>query len=293
MDRRGAGSTVIQQTRVRHILVQPNEIRSEGESEALINDIRARLEAGASFEDLARDYSDDPGSALSGGDLGWTQAGQMVPAFEERMMITAVGETSDPFRSRFGFHILEVLERRDQDMSDEMRERQALRILRDRRFDEELQAWLREIRDEAFEMKLQHPPPGVPASVNRPAHAPGAMTARIAITPGEPAGIGPELAAVLAQRPRDVRLVAVCDPSLLEARAAALDLPLKLLPDDGDVTPDAPGTLRVCEIDLAAARAGRLDVRNVPYVLATLDAAIDGCVEGRYDAMVTRPYTRP
>ncbi len=155
MDRRGAGSTVIQQTRVRHILVQPNEIRSEGESEALINDIRARLEAGASFEDLARDYSDDPGSALSGGDLGWTQAGQMVPAFEERMMITAVGETSDPFRSRFGFHILEVLERRDQDMSDEMRERQALRILRDRRFDEELQAWLREIRDEAFvEVKL-------------------------------------------------------------------------------------------------------------------------------------------
>ncbi|MEE2893328.1 MAG: peptidylprolyl isomerase [Pseudomonadota bacterium] len=155
MDRRGAGSTVIQQTRVRHILVQPNEIRSEGESEALINDIRARLEAGASFEELARDYSDDPGSALSGGDLGWTQAGQMVPAFEERMMITAVGETSDPFRSRFGFHILEVLERRDQDMSDEMRERQALRILRDRRFDEELQAWLREIRDEAFvEVKL-------------------------------------------------------------------------------------------------------------------------------------------
>lgn len=155
MDRRGAGSTVIQQTRVRHILVQPNEIRSEGESEALINDIRARLEAGAPFEDLARDYSDDPGSALSGGDLGWTQAGQMVPAFEERMMITAVGETSDPFRSRFGFHILEVLERRDQDMSDEARERQALRILRDRRFDEELQAWLREIRDEAFvEVKL-------------------------------------------------------------------------------------------------------------------------------------------
>ena len=116
------------------------------------------------------------------------------------------------------------------------------------------------------------------------------MTARIAITPGEPAGIGPELAAVLAQRPRDVRLVAVCDPSLLEARAAALDLPLKLLPDDGDVTPDAPGTLRVCEIDLAAAsEPGRLDVRNVPYVLATLDAAIDGCVEGRYDAMVTGP----
>ena len=116
------------------------------------------------------------------------------------------------------------------------------------------------------------------------------MTTRIAITPGEPAGIGPELAVMLAQRPRDARLVAVCDPSLLEARAAALALPLELLPDDGGATPDAPGTLRVCKIDLAApSRPGRLDARNVPYVLATLDAAIDGCVDGHYDAMVTGP----
>ena len=155
MDKRGAGTTVIQQTRARHILIQPTEIRSEAEAEAEINSIRARLEAGESFEDLARDFSDDPGSALSGGDLGWTNPGQMVPAFEERMAITEVGEISDPFRSRFGWHVLEVLERRDQDMSDELRERQALAILRDRRFDEELQAWLREIRDEAFvEVKL-------------------------------------------------------------------------------------------------------------------------------------------
>ena len=116
------------------------------------------------------------------------------------------------------------------------------------------------------------------------------MTTRIAITPGEPAGIGPELAVMLAQRPRDARLVAVCDPALLAARAAALALPLELLPDDGGATPDAPGTLRVCEIGLAApSLPGRLDARNVPYVLATLDAAIDGCVDRRYDAMVTGP----
>lgn len=155
MDRRGAGSTVIPQTKVRHILIQPDEIRSEAECEALIVDIRNRLEEGEDFAELARQYSDDPGSGLQGGDLGWSNPGQMVPAFEERMAITDIGEISDPFRSRFGWHVLEVLDRREQDMSEEMRERQAMAILRDRRFDEELQAWLREIRDEAYvEMKL-------------------------------------------------------------------------------------------------------------------------------------------
>lgn len=150
LEKRGASNTMVQQTRARHILVQPSEIRSDAEAEAIINDIRARIENGVSFADLARDLSDDPGSALSGGDLGWVMPGQMVPAFEERMADARVGEVSDPFKSRFGWHILEVLERRDQDMSDEFRERQAMRILRDRRFDEELQAWLREIRDEAY-----------------------------------------------------------------------------------------------------------------------------------------------
>ena len=155
VDKRGAGNTVIQQTKARHILIQPSEILSDTEAEARIGDLRARIEEGADFAELARDFSDDPGSALSGGELGWVMPGQMVPAFEERMNITEVGEVSDPFKSRFGWHIVEVLERRDQDMSDEFRERQALRILRDRRFDEELQAWLREIRDEAFvEVKI-------------------------------------------------------------------------------------------------------------------------------------------
>jgi peptidyl-prolyl cis-trans isomerase SurA len=150
LERRGASNTMIQQTRARHILVQPSEIRSDSEAQAIIEDVRARLEQGEDFAELAREFSDDPGSALSGGDLGWVSPGQMVPAFDERMAVTDVGEISDPFRSRFGWHVLEVLERRDEDMSTEFRERQALRILRDRRFDEELQAWLREIRDEAY-----------------------------------------------------------------------------------------------------------------------------------------------
>lgn len=150
LDKRGASNTMVQQTRARHILIEPSEIRSEAEAKALADDIRARIENGESFADLAREYSDDPGSALSGGDLGWTMPGQMVPAFEEKMNASEIGEVSDPFKSRFGWHILEVTDRREADMSDEYRERQAMRILRDRRFDEELQSWLREIRDEAY-----------------------------------------------------------------------------------------------------------------------------------------------
>jgi peptidyl-prolyl cis-trans isomerase SurA len=132
VDKRGASNTVVDQTRARHILIQPSEIRSEREAENLIRELYARIENGIAFDQLARDFSDDPGSALAGGDLGWVMAGQMVPAFEETMGNTATGRYSEPFRSQFGWHILEVTDRRAQDMSTEFRERQALRILQER-----------------------------------------------------------------------------------------------------------------------------------------------------------------
>jgi len=150
LDKRGASDTVVAQTRARHILIQPSEIRSEREAENLIRDLYSRIENGVAFDQLARDFSDDPGSALAGGDLGWVMTGQMVPAFEETLGNTATGSYSEPFRSQFGWHILEVMDRRAQDMSAEFRERQALRILRDRRFDEALESWLQEIRDAAY-----------------------------------------------------------------------------------------------------------------------------------------------
>ena len=117
------------------------------------------------------------------------------------------------------------------------------------------------------------------------------MTARIAITTGEPAGIGPELVVRLAQRPRSAHWIAIGDPALFDERAAALGVPLTVLPADGPCdAADAPGTLRVAPVRLRApARAGVLDPANAPYVLETLDAAVDGCLAARYDAMVTAP----
>ena len=94
-------------------------------------------------------------SALSGGDLGWSMPGQMVPAFEAVMDASDIGALSEPFRSQFGWHVLEVLDRREQDMSEEVKLRQAMRILRERRFDEELEARFTEIREEAYvELKI-------------------------------------------------------------------------------------------------------------------------------------------
>jgi peptidyl-prolyl cis-trans isomerase SurA len=155
LEQRGAGVQKEQQALLRHVLVQPSEIRTEAETEALIRDIYQRLSKGENFAELAAEYSEDPGSALNGGDLGWTSGDEFVPDFREAMLNTPTGAFSPPFRSQYGWHVLEVQERREQDMSDAARRDMALQILHKRRFDEELQAWLKELRDEAFvELRL-------------------------------------------------------------------------------------------------------------------------------------------
>lgn len=156
LDVRGGSEQFVQQTKVRHILIKPNEIRSDIESQRLIEDIRARILAGKDdFSTLAKTYSDDPGSALQGGDLGWVNPGTMVPEFEQRMATAQIGKVSEPFRSQFGWHILEVQERRKQDMSEEFRRGRARQMLQRRKFEEELETWLQEIRQEAYvEIKL-------------------------------------------------------------------------------------------------------------------------------------------
>jgi len=150
LDVQGASTQSEQQAELRHILVQPSEIRTEAETEELIRDIHDQLEEGAEFAELAERYSEDPGSALNGGDLGWTSGEEFVPEFREAMRATPTGELSEPFRSQYGWHVLEVQDRREQDMSQEARRRMAMQILHQRRFDEELQEWQKELRDEAY-----------------------------------------------------------------------------------------------------------------------------------------------
>lgn len=144
------GEQLVRQTNVRHILIKPTEVLSEQAAEALAGELKGRIEAGETFADLARQYSDDIGSAAEGGELGWTNPGQMVPEFEATMAAAQEGTISEPFRSEFGWHILEVKERRDKDFSSEMRRNQVAGYIREQKYQEELDAWLRKIREEAF-----------------------------------------------------------------------------------------------------------------------------------------------
>jgi peptidyl-prolyl cis-trans isomerase SurA len=147
---------VVEQTLVSHILVKPSEIRSEEETKALIDDIYARIQKGEKLEDLARQYSEDPGSGLAGGDLGWSEPEKFVPEFADVMRTLAVDQVSEPFKTQFGWHVMQVRGRREHDMTEEARRNLAIRALHSRRFEEELQEWLREIRDEAFvEIRLE------------------------------------------------------------------------------------------------------------------------------------------
>ena len=147
---RGGGEQLIEQHFARHILIKPNQIRDQATTIEQLSGLRERTIAGEDFADLAKEFSEDPGSGLKGGELGWSTPGMFVPEFEETMGTIAVGEISLPFSSQFGWHILQVTERRKQDFSDNILRNRAENMLRQRKYEEELQVWLQEIRDEAF-----------------------------------------------------------------------------------------------------------------------------------------------
>ena len=148
--RGGGGEQLVQQTEIRHILVKPNEILSKEGALEIISELRERIVAGEDFADLAREFSEDPGTALKGGELGWSSSGQFVPIFESTAAKLAVDEMSEPVFSQFGWHIIQVTGRRSQDFSETLITNQARNTLGQRKYAEELPIWLQEIRSEAF-----------------------------------------------------------------------------------------------------------------------------------------------
>jgi peptidyl-prolyl cis-trans isomerase SurA len=149
-ERRGGEEQLVEQHFARHILIKPNQIRDQKTTINQLNELRKRSIAGEDFAILAKEFSEDPGSALSGGELGWSTPGMFVPEFEQTMGTIAINDISEPFASQFGWHILQVTERRQQDFSSEILRNKAQSMLRQRKYEEELQVWLQEIRDEAF-----------------------------------------------------------------------------------------------------------------------------------------------
>ncbi len=141
---------VIEETRARHVLVELTPNRDENQARARAEEVRERLSQGADFASVAREYSDDSGSALNGGELGWVRPGQTVPTFEEAMRGLGVNQISQPVRSQFGYHVIEVEERRRQNVTQESQREQVRQAIFQRRANEELETWQQEIRSQAF-----------------------------------------------------------------------------------------------------------------------------------------------
>jgi peptidyl-prolyl cis-trans isomerase SurA len=147
---------LVQQSRARHILVKTNELVSETEARNRLLALKERLDNKADFAELARARSDDT-SASRGGDLGWLSPGDTVPEFEQAMNALKPGEVSSPVRSPFGWHLIQVLERRNQDVTKEGQRMNARQALRERKTDEAYQEWVRQLRDRAYvEQRLEN-----------------------------------------------------------------------------------------------------------------------------------------
>jgi len=141
---------MIEQTHARHILIRTSSEISDNDAKQLLSELKRKIENGEKFAVVASEFSEDPGSKIKGGDLGWSGPGDFVPAFENVVADMEIGKISEPFKSKFGWHILEVLERRDHNKTQANKENLARDAIQKRKIDEELRLWLRRIRDEAY-----------------------------------------------------------------------------------------------------------------------------------------------
>ena len=151
-----SGPVLVEQIHARHILMRPNEVQDDATTRQRLGGLRERILAGEDFGALASVTSEDPGSATRGGDLGWAVPGTYDPQFEEVLASLAENEISEPFRTQFGWHIVQLLGKRTHDQSDELRRQRVLTALRESKVDEETELWLRRMRDEAY-VEIRNP----------------------------------------------------------------------------------------------------------------------------------------
>lgn len=151
IDTRGIEKVTVEEVNSRHILIKPSIILSEDKAKEMLATFRTQLESGeADFAELAKEYSEDPGSALRGGELGWTDPNNYVPAFKEALAQLSPGEYSDPVRSVHGWHLIQLIDRRTDDATERRKEDKAYQLIFNRKFSEETENWLREMRDAAY-----------------------------------------------------------------------------------------------------------------------------------------------
>jgi peptidyl-prolyl cis-trans isomerase SurA len=147
---RDAEELVVTQTLARHILIKPSEILTVDDVGNRLLSLKRRIESGDDFNELARGNSEDVVSAADGGDLGWVSPGDLVPEFEAVMNEMSMGQISEPFETQFGWHIVQVQDRRQHDSTDDIRRARAREVIRQRKMDEAMESWLQQLRDDAF-----------------------------------------------------------------------------------------------------------------------------------------------
>ncbi len=150
LDRRAIENTMVDQVLTRHILIRTNALVTDETAERKLKDLKRRIENGDDFEELARANSEDPGSAVSGGNMDWTVSSNFVPKFQEAVDNLEPKTICEPFQSRFGWHIVEVLDKRKHDNSQEAMRVEAREQIRQRKIEEETELWLRQLRDESY-----------------------------------------------------------------------------------------------------------------------------------------------
>ncbi|HET7649767.1 MAG TPA: peptidylprolyl isomerase [Gammaproteobacteria bacterium] len=148
--KRQDNKVLVTQTHARHILLKTSVLMTDAQAKAKLEELRKQILAGADFAKLAQQYSEDPGSANNGGDLGWVDPGSTVPSFESEMNKLQVGQISEPFKTQYGWHIVQVLGRRSEDQTDEARKNKASQEIYARKSDEILRDWLSQLRGSAY-----------------------------------------------------------------------------------------------------------------------------------------------
>ncbi len=151
-----SGPMLVEQIHARHILMRPTEVQDDATTRQRLTAVRTRILAGEDFSALASVVSEDPGSGSRGGDLGWTSPGAFDPEFETQLAALEPDQISEPFRTQFGWHIVQLLGKRTHDQSDEVRRQAVLTALRESKLDEETELWLRRLRDEAY-VEIRNP----------------------------------------------------------------------------------------------------------------------------------------
>jgi len=150
VDIRSSQKYIVTQTHSRHILLKPDELNSEEQVKQRLLQLKQRIEGGDDFAEIAKGNSADTMSAAEGGDMGWTNPGELVPEYEEIMKSLKVGEISAPFQTQYGWHIVQVLGRREHDSSDDIRRAKAREDIRKRKLAEARESWLRQMREDAY-----------------------------------------------------------------------------------------------------------------------------------------------